>query len=152
MVWNSARTTFCALLGVLALTTTAPTTAQAANPPCPDFPPVLSLQLVGIYTDARQSVPDAAAEKKNSDLTAGVDQFLRSNEQVLARPAQARQEIPGDWGYRVPIGFGADLLDENWSRCGRPHASLSDPTSGGDTQHAATLLKQLAQAAARPAP
>jgi len=97
MVWNSARTTFCALLGVLALTTTAPTTAQAANPPCPDFPPVLSLQLVGIYTDARQSVPDAAAEKKNSDLTAGVDQFLRSNEQVLARPAQARQEIPGDW-------------------------------------------------------
>ena len=345
MVWNSARTTFYALLGVLVLTTTAPTTAQAAVPSCPDFPPVLSLHLVGIYTDARQSVPDAVAEKKNSDLTTGVDQFLRSIEQaldrpgvhsgdpaadcafenfkkwaqsgaltvepkpynrdgtvkrgeyliglnmlalkfkaagytldptiitwlrtlnhenmdfyekasnrgnlriwaaaatalfalvqrdsqalgfqnrvwheamtairgdgmidaelargqraliyhmfsfsatlmlhearealgyrdspsdtaklksladmigralcdpqVLAVPAQAKQEIPGDWGYRVPIGFGADLLDENWSPCGRPHASLSDPTSGGDTQHAATILKQLAQAAARPLP
>ena len=72
--------------------------------------------------------------------------------QVLAGPAQAKQEIPSDWGYQVPIGFGADLLDENWSRCARPHASLSDPISGGNTQHAATILKQLAQAAARPVP
>lgn len=335
----------CILLGLWALTTAAPATAPALPLSCPDFPPVLSLQLVAIYTDTRQSVPDAAAEKKNSDLTAGVDQFLRSIEQaidrpdvhrgdpaadcafenfkkwaiagaltvepkpynrdgtvkrgeyliglnvlalkikaagftldptvitwlrtlnhenmdfyekasnrgnlriwagtaaalfalvqpdaqaldfqnrvwreamtaihddgmidaelargqraliyhmfsfsatlmlrdarealgyrnspsdtakvkslanmigrtlcdpqMLAGPARAKQEIPGDWGYRVPIGFGADLLDENWSRCGRAHVSLSDPTSGGDTQHAAAILKQWAQATARPVP
>lgn len=313
--------------------------ARAAGPSCPDFPPVLSLQLVGIYTDARQSVPDPAAEKKNSDLTSGVDQLLRSVEQALDRPgvgsgdpaaicayenfrkwatagaltvepkpynrdgtvkrgeyiiglnilalkfraagftldpivinwlhtlnhenldfyekatnrgnlriwaaagaalfalvqhdpealdfqdrvwreamaaihddgtidaelargqraliyhmfslsatlvlhaardalgyhdtpadtarlkmladmigqtlcdpkplagrAQATQEIPGDWGFRVPIGFGGGFLGDTWTRCGRPNAAPSDPTSGGDARHSAAVLAQLAHA------
>jgi len=63
--------------------------------------------------------------------------------------AHAVQEIPGDWGYRIPIGFGADLLNANWSKCGRPQAGLSDPTSGGDTKHTAEILRQLAQTARR---
>jgi|GEM_PF-5221715 len=63
--------------------------------------------------------------------------------------AHAVQEIPGDWAYRVPIGFGSDLLNANWSKCGQPHAGLSDPTSGGDTKHTAEILNRLAQTARR---
>jgi hypothetical protein len=65
--------------------------------------------------------------------------------------AHAVQEIPGVWAYRIPIGFGPDLLNANWEACGQPHAGLSDPTSGGDTKHTAQILRQLAQTA-RPQP
>ena len=63
--------------------------------------------------------------------------------------AHAVQEIPGDWAYRVPIGFGSDLLNANWSKCGQPRTDLSDPTSGGDTKHTAEILSRLAQTARR---
>jgi poly(beta-D-mannuronate) lyase len=67
----------------------------------------------------------------------------------IEHTAQAIQEIPGDWGYRIPVGFGADMLDQDWSRCGRPHAALSDPTSGGDARHSADLLSRFAKQAER---
>lgn len=59
------------------------------------------------------------------------------------------QKIPGDWAYRIPIGFGSDLLNANWSKCGCPQTGLSDPTSGGDAKHTAEILSRLAQTARR---
>jgi hypothetical protein len=67
--------------------------------------------------------------------------------QVMGVTAQATIEIPGDWGFRIPHGFGQDLMDADWSRCGRPHVDLSDPSSGGDARHTAEMLDQLAQKA-----
>lgn len=64
---------------------------------------------------------------------------------TMEGPAHAAQEIPGDWAYRVPIGFGGDLLNADWARCGRPHAGLSDPSTGGDTRRSAVVLSALAE-------
>lgn len=58
--------------------------------------------------------------------------------------AKATQEIPGDWGYRALVGFGKDLLNDNWSRCGKLQISLFDSGMGGDTGRSGALLKQLA--------
>ena len=61
--------------------------------------------------------------------------------------AHAAQEIPGAWAYRVPLGFGSDLLNADWSKCAQPDVGLSDPGSGGDTKHTADMLRQLAMTA-----
>jgi hypothetical protein len=58
--------------------------------------------------------------------------------------AGATQEMPGEWAFRIPIGYGSDLLSDDWARCGKPHSNLSDPTSGGDTRRSAELLVALA--------
>ena len=58
-------------------------------------------------------------------------------------PAKATQEIPGDWGYRVPLGFGTDFLTADWSRCGMPKAKPVDTAFGGDTRRGAEALRAL---------
>jgi len=62
---------------------------------------------------------------------------------IMGITAKATQEIPGDWGYRILVGFGRDLLSEDWDRCGKLHGSLSDSGFGGDARHSAAILKQL---------
>src|ERR1700722_7940537 len=64
----------------------------------------------------------------------------------LERKAGAVQEKVGDWFYRIPVGFGSDLLDDEWARCGNLKASLSGAASlGGDTRHSAEILKDIAR-------
>jgi poly(beta-D-mannuronate) lyase len=63
--------------------------------------------------------------------------------QVYGLPAHAIQQVPGDWAYREAFGFAPDLLDQDWWRCGRPAASLSDPTFGGNTEMSAAALRQV---------
>jgi hypothetical protein len=48
------------------------------------------------------------------------------------------------WEKGSNRGYGSDLLSDDWARCGKPHANLSDPTSGGDTGRSAELLAALA--------
>ena len=55
------------------------------------------------------------------------------------------QEIPGDWAYPVIDGFGADLLDNDWSRCGQGNGRVNASASGGDTRLSAELLARIAQ-------
>ena len=37
---------------------------------------------------------------------------------TMAVSAGATQEVPGSYAYRVPIGFGSDLMSQDWARCG----------------------------------
>ena len=78
----------------------------------------------------RDTPADTARLKLLADM---IGQSLCDPKPLAAR-AQANQEIPGDWAYRVPLGFGARYLGDSWTRCGKPNAATSDPTSGGDAR------------------
>ncbi|MCC7049175.1 MAG: alginate lyase family protein [Alphaproteobacteria bacterium] len=73
------------------------------------------------------------------------DQIGRSlcDPRFLEERARAAQEVPGDWAYRIPIGFGKNVLGENWTRCGRPNSDLSDPTLGGNAHESAAVMRKL---------
>lgn len=92
---------------------------------------------------------NSAADQARLKLLADMIGDTLCDPKRIEPAAHAAQEIPGVWAYRIPIGFGADLLDANWSKCGRSQAGLSDPTSGGDTRHTAEILRQLAQTTRR---
>jgi hypothetical protein len=55
--------------------------------------------------------------------------------------AKAKIRIPdGQWAYEVTNGFGGDLLDANWSRCGLPQTDFNARDMGGDSRHSAAIL------------
>ncbi|TDX00338.1 alginate lyase family protein [Dinghuibacter silviterrae] len=62
---------------------------------------------------------------------------------TMAITAKATQETPGDWAYRVPIGFGQGLLSQDWTRCGIAAKNLVDPGTGGDTRRSAATLQAI---------
>jgi hypothetical protein len=89
--------------------------------------------------------PETPPEKARLKLLAdGIGRAL-CDPHEMEREAKAAQESPGDFAYRVIIGFGTDLLSADWSHCGMPHVPLADPTSGGDTRHSAQVLSRIAQ-------
>jgi poly(beta-D-mannuronate) lyase len=85
---------------------------------------------------------DATSERRVRLLADKIGKTL-CDPGVMGITAKATQEIPGDWGYRIPVGFGQNLLSEDWARCGKLHGGLSDSGFGGDTRHSAAILKQL---------
>ncbi len=88
---------------------------------------------------------ESAADRDQLQLLADeIGRTLR-DPKVMEIPAQATQEIPGIWAYRIPIGFGHDLLNDDWIHYGKMQVDLSDQASGGNTQHTSNILKQLSQ-------
>lgn len=68
------------------------------------------------------------------------------NPQILETPAQTTTlEMPKDWGYRIPLAFGRDVLTPDWTRCGIPSPAGSDLQFGGDEQRTAALLQKMAK-------
>lgn len=85
---------------------------------------------------------ESPADKGRLKLLADMIGRTLCDPKRIEAAASAVQEIPGDWAYRIPIGFGSDLLSADWSHCGQPHAGLSDPSSGGDPRHTAEILER----------
>jgi poly(beta-D-mannuronate) lyase len=99
-----------------------------------------------VLRSAREALGYRVTPPEHERLQRLADLIGRSlcDPQPLAKLAGATQEMPGEWAFRIPIGYGSDLLSDDWARCGKPHANLSDPTSGGDTRRSAELLVALA--------
>jgi len=108
---------------------------------------MFSLSATLVLRSAREALGYWGTSQDNGRLRRLADNIGRTlcDQHEMERAAKAVQEIPGDWAYRVPIGYGADLLNSDWSRCGRPKADLSDPTSGGDARRSAQMLRWFAQ-------
>jgi hypothetical protein len=114
---------------------------------------MFSLSATLVLRSARTALgqPETADDRHRLGLLADMIGRTLCDPREMERMAKATQEVPGDWAYRVPIGYGSDLLNGDWSRCGRPKADLSDPTSGGDARRSADVLSRLArQFAAKP--
>jgi poly(beta-D-mannuronate) lyase len=105
---------------------------------------MFSLSATLVLHDARRALgyPDAPADMARLHLLIDTVGKTLCDPHRFDTPAKAVQEIPGDWAYRVPNGFGRDLLTADWARCGMPKAALSDTTFGGDTSVSAAALKQ----------
>ena len=80
-----------------------------AGPVCQTIPPMATLALEDIYTDAKGSIEDRAAEERNAAQTRDVSTFLTSAENAIDKPA-AR---PGD-----PEADCAFKQFESWARAG----------------------------------
>jgi hypothetical protein len=108
---------------------------------------MFSLSATLVLRSARTAFgqPETADDNHRLRLLADMIGRTLCDPREMERTAKAIQEVPGDWAYRVPIGYGSDLLTGDWSRCGRPKADLSDPTSGGDARHSADVLSRLAR-------
>jgi poly(beta-D-mannuronate) lyase len=113
---------------------------------------MFSFSAVSTLRAAREAFgyPTSPAEKARLKLLSDAIGHSLCSPDWMAQRAQAKQETPGDWAYRLPIGLGGDLLNQDWSQCGRPNADVSDPTSGGDTRHTAAVLKAMAGQSGRP--
>ncbi|MGH6835855.1 MAG: alginate lyase family protein [Methylocella sp.] len=81
----------------------------AAGPARPSFDPPQTLALSDIYTDAKASVEDKAAENRNAAASATVDNFLNSVEQAMDRPGAKSGDAAADCAY---ASF------EQWARAG----------------------------------
>ena len=105
---------------------------------------MFSLSATLVLHDARRALgyPDAPADMARLHLLIDTVGKTLCDPHRFDAPAHAAQEIPGDWAYRVPNGFGPDLLTADWTRCGMPKAALSDTTFGGDTSVSAAALKR----------
>jgi poly(beta-D-mannuronate) lyase len=105
---------------------------------------MFSLSATLVLHDARQTLgyPDAPSDIARLHLLIGTVGKTLCDPHRFDTPAKAVQEIPGDWAYRVPNGFGPDLLTADWTRCGMPKAALADTTFGGDTSVSAAVLKR----------
>lgn len=105
---------------------------------------MFSLSATLMLQEARRALGyhDEPAEIARVKLLA--DQIGRSlcDSRRLEERTHASQEIPGDWAYRIPIGFGDGILDADWVRCGRPNADLADPTLGGNARESAAVFKK----------
>jgi hypothetical protein len=108
---------------------------------------MFSLSATLVLRSARTALgpPETADDKHRLRLLADMIGRTLCDPREMERTAKATQEVPGDWAYRVPIGYGFDLLNGDWSRCGRPKADLSDPTSGGNARHSVDVLSRLAR-------
>src|SRR4030088_3507613 len=108
---------------------------------------MFSLSATLVLRSARTALgpPETADDKHRLRLLADMIGRTLCDPREMERTAKATQEVPGDWAYRVPIGYGFDLLNGHWSRCARPKADLSDPTSGGNARHSADVLSRLAR-------
>ena len=93
---------------------------------------------------------EAMGEKLTQPDLAKIHRLATTIGQTLCDPhrfevlTNASQEIPGDWGYRVPLGFGENELTPDWLRCGMPKAAVVDIGFGGDTRRSAAALHRLA--------
>jgi poly(beta-D-mannuronate) lyase len=108
---------------------------------------MFSLSATLVLRSARKTLGIAESPADNARVKLLADQIGRAlcDPHLLEVSAQVTQEIPGDWAYRAPLGFGREILSSDWSRCGKPNANLSDPTIGGDTQVSAEVLRQLSR-------
>lgn len=61
----------------------------------------------------------------------------------LAASAQAPQEIPSRWAYKVISTFGAELLNAEWSRCGILNGDTIDIRFGGDLRRTLEALHHI---------
>jgi poly(beta-D-mannuronate) lyase len=86
---------------------------------------------------------DARARLGEAENTADISRLKRladatgaalCNPAQLAKLAGAKQEMPGDWGFRVPYGFSDNFLSQDWFRCGVTPHSYSAVNTGGDTR------------------
>jgi poly(beta-D-mannuronate) lyase len=66
--------------------------------------------------------------------------------ETMAAAAHAEQELPGDWGYRIPVVFGAGLLSQDWTRCGHRPQALNDIRMGGDLERSLQAIRWAAGA------
>jgi hypothetical protein len=105
-----------------------------------------SLSAILVQRAARQALgfqtsPSDMARLKS--LAALIGRVL-CDPRVMEGAAQATtMEKPADWGFRVPVAFGADLLTPDWSRCGISHPTGADVPAGGRANRTAALLHQM---------
>jgi hypothetical protein len=96
-----------------------------------------------VLRSAREALgyQETAAEHQRLKLLADFIGHTLCNPHEIEGRAQAVMEIPGNWGYRIPIGFGGDLMNQDWSRCGLLKSAPNDTRFGGDTRYSAEVLR-----------
>lgn len=76
-----------------------------------------------------ETVDDRAKLKSLSDL---VGHSICHPQEMASRAGVANEEPLGDWAYRVQFAYGADLMNDDWQRCGLKTTNLIDLNGGGD--------------------
>jgi poly(beta-D-mannuronate) lyase len=102
-----------------------------------------------VLRDARAALGEAPSPQEQTKLAllaAKIGGWL-CDPAPLAVLAGQPQEMPDAGYFSVIAGYGADLLDADWTRCGHWPDPASDGRAGGDTKRAAAVLAKLAAAA-----
>jgi hypothetical protein len=108
-----------------------------------------SLSAMLLHRAARQVLgyPASPADLDRLKLLAAMIGRALCDPNVLEGPAQTTTlSKPKDWGYRIPVAFGRDVLTPDWSRCGIGNPRGTDVSFGGDEERTAAMLLQLTKA------
>jgi poly(beta-D-mannuronate) lyase len=72
---------------------------------------------------------EQARLKRLADL---IGHSLCHPDEMAAKARVAKEEMPGDWGFREISAYGADLMDGDWQSCGVAVKNYVDVDNGGD--------------------
>jgi poly(beta-D-mannuronate) lyase len=92
----------------------------------------------------RDALGDGTTPDENAALrrlAARVDEGQCDPKAVMVASGGYQQEIPPPEQFVVGTVFGAGIVDDRWSTCGRRPDSLRDATLGGDLEQTAAVMR-----------
>ncbi|MDR3613213.1 MAG: alginate lyase family protein [Candidatus Obscuribacterales bacterium] len=83
-------------------------------------------------------------ERRLKALGALICRTQCDQKEMSSKANSTDMEIPGDWGTRVLVAFGEDLLTQDWEACGTKVKAFGDPSDGGDLNIVKKMFDDLA--------